>query len=198
MAAGYRRETLMLRAPGGARMGFVVWERGARQGSLRCHIEGLIANQRYRLLWVSEEAFALGDCGEIRSDADGAAGQTLLLAGEVPLIGVVLAREDGVLCAQAFVNGRESGEPERLQALLHTQWEPPAPRKQPASHKQPAPQNTAQAVGGTERPREEEATDSRQIEAARQGCAPAWPPPPGLPGAVWRAGRWAIIQSERL
>lgn len=249
---GYRRETLVLRAPGGGRTGFLIWERGARQGSLRCTLDGVQTNEELRLLWLAEGSFELRDGGVLRGDASGAVRQTLLIAGDIPLVGVVVARNDGSMCAHAFVSaaqGETAPGPERLQALLGARKSARPVRRdrsapddeieKQASTKADVQEATEQPAPSTIAPPTQperwtqelepyrvifermEGGKGREIlpfqrvwqsetdgEAIPRGLelrvdgrglpermnalwrAPAWPPPPGIPGAVWQEGHW--------
>lgn len=229
---GYRRETLVLRAPGGASMGFVIWERDARQGTLRCQIKNLGPQQEYRLLWMPEGEFSLRDGGVLRADNGGANNQTIMLAGDIPLIGVVLAKVDGSLSAQAFLQGKESTGPERLQALVYDQLAPrpvravkqekaeperekhsvakptaqkdpvePAPSTKqthaeahaPAKRSVPPPSEPQQKNLGIPRGWERQWNEAQaRYDTVAWWQAPAWPPPPGLPGATWAHDRWVL------
>ncbi len=281
---GYRRETLVLRAPGGNRVGFVVWERGERQGSLRCNLNGLPPEEEMRLLWLAEGSFALRDGGTVRADSAGLASQNILIAGNAPLVGIALTRSEGALYAHAYVQGA-SGEAapgaERLQALAATLLEAQSTKEGRASgireedacvgreaRRKAFPEEhveehveaaspmlsgvksesfSEQSSGASARsvsftpgepwpdalepyralflrmhadtgtpmarvrawmPEERERKSPRGLELERDTereparvsglwCAPAWPPPPGLPGAVWREGCWTLPLARR-
>jgi len=183
----YRREMMMLRAPGGQRAGFLIWERGEREASLRCNLDGLQPGEELRFCWMPAGDFALLDGGMILADAAGAVRHTLRIAVDATPVAVALARKDGSLYAYAYARGlwaEGADAPERLLALLpqpnHERRKSSEPADPPPSEPEPE-------------PKPEPAPESQaQPWAEAPWPAVPWPPPPGLPGAVWRGGRWVL------
>jgi len=168
---------MMLRATGGQRIGFLIWEQGARQASLRCNVDalhGLQPNEELTLYWMAEGSFALREAGTFRANTESAARQTVSIAGDEIPVAVALSRGNGVLVAYAFAQGMADA-PERLQALLPKE-EAPEPRKP-----QPKVQSHEQS--------QVQLKDQLWQEALRRGVP--WPPPPGL-HAIWRDGGWKV------
>jgi len=173
---GYQRGTLVLRAPGGQRTGFVIWEQGTRQTNLRCSMDGMHAKEELTLFWMAEGSFALRDAGTLRAEADGTVRKTLSIDGGAAPVAVTLARGDGVLCAYAFAQGMAVA-PERLQALLPKE-ESTTPR-----------QAQAEAHDPPQTPPRVQPRATLWQEALGRGVP--WPPPPGV-HAVWRGGGWRV------
>jgi len=168
---GHQRETFVLRAPGGHSTGFLICERGQRQASLRCNLDGLLPGEELLLFWMAQRSFTLREGGALRADASGVVRHTAPIAGDTPPDAVALARNNGVLVAYAFTQGM-ADTPERLQALLH---------KEEAKGEADPPQVRAQ---------EQPLQEALWMETLRRGIP--WPPPPGLQDAVWRDGGWAL------
>jgi len=206
---GYRRETMVLRAPGGLRVGFLIWERGTRQASLRCNLDGLQPEQELRLRWMAEDSFAPRDGGRLHADAAGAVRHMLAIIGDEAPVAVALARDDDTLYAYAFAQSapREvANAPERLQALLfetrreasrsEPRLEPERKPNPPQGQAKPSPDDPScyrtwqedDIPRGLEL-RRDEYGEPAGLHALWRGAA--WPPPPALAGAVWRDGCWA-------
>jgi len=163
---------MVLRGPGGRRAGFVIWERSARQASLRCNLDGLRPEAELRFFWITKGDGSLLEGDTLRADAAGAVRHTLQMAGDAPPDAVVFARDDGSLYAHAFARDAPtelSSAPGRLQALL-----PPKENKE---------ENKPEAAS-------ELASESGPERLDALWSAGPWPPPPGLPGARWRGGHW--------
>ncbi len=182
----FRRETMVLRGPSGTSMGFVIWEQG-RQGSLRCQFRRLVPGSNYRVLWATESG-ALRPAGDVVADGSGNAEQTLLLAGDAVVCSVALAQTDGGLCAQAMVSGCVQPTWVQLQAAISA-LDRPIPVEPDNAQRASAPaERTGTAKKQSRRP-DEEFDIPRGVNWWR---GPAWPPPPGLPGAGWKDGRWML------
>ncbi|MCL2811076.1 MAG: hypothetical protein FWD25_04205 [Clostridia bacterium] len=173
---GYQRETFILRATGGHRAGFLIWERGARQASLRCNLDELLPEEELSLFWMAEGSFALREDGRLRADASGMVRHTVPIAGDRPPVAVALARDSGALYAYAFAQGMADA-PERLQALLLKE----EPKKEP---------DLSPIQAQAQPLQEARLQEPLWLEALRRGIP--WPPPPGLPGVVWRDGGWTM------
>lgn len=178
----YRRETLVMRAPGGRSMGLMVWERGARQGTLRCNVKGLTAQAETRVLCVAEGEPPLREGGLLRADADGQAQDVLLLSGDVPLIGAILADEAGRVLGHGFLRDRQPWTPERLYAAVQAQLAP-APRRERLA----AQVTTQKAAVPEEKPIQKRA-ETAPVAAAIVGNAPKRNAPYRPPAALRFAG----------
>ena len=191
---GYRRETMVVRGPGGHRAGFLIWERGTRQASLRCNLDGLRPEAELLLCWVEEGGFALREGDALRADAAGAVRHVQQIAGDAPPVAVALVRGDGSLYAYALSQGAPlgpTGAPERLQALLPKKGgeeggdEPRADAPVPEPEPDPGLESSSEPTSGLS-----DAPEPVQERLHPLWRAAPWPPPPGLPGARWRDGCW--------
>lgn len=190
----YRRETMVLRAPGGQRAGFLTWEQSDRQASLRCSLDALRPEEEVRLYWMPAGSFSLLDGGAFHADVAGAVRCAVRINTDAPPVAVALARGDGSLYAHAFARSATaevSGAPERLQALL------PDVRSKSAERVEETPSEPKMEPVPVPEPEGEGELDplqARPQSPSTEALWPAmpWPPPPGLSGAVWRGGRWVL------
>ena len=185
---GFSKETMMLRAPGGQGAGFVIWERGTRQAILRCNLDGLPPDAALKLFWMAEGGFALRGGVALQADGAGAVRHALPMPGDAPPAAVALTQGDGGLYAHAFGRGAPAevaNAPERLRALL---LELAAVGRgdldAPPHRSENAPLSQCDGASGRRALQEHGGVASWR--------AAPWPPPPGLPGTVWRDGCWVL------
>ncbi len=141
---GYQRQTWVLRAGDGRGMGFLVYERGERQDTLRCQCKGFAPDSTARLLAVDAQKQELEEIGELRFTKTGGAEQSFSLAGNARMTGAIVTDATGRVLAVGWSAGSDAWPAERVQLAVRALLMPEPKQVKRATRERP---DLAQAQG---------------------------------------------------